>query len=65
MIEKVEVYIVVCDECDEKYDGHGDGGHSVFDEASEAKGCATSDDWIINDKETLCCQCASEKKEKP
>lgn len=65
MIKKREFYIVECDGCDDKYDGHGECGYTVFDDEAEAKSAATSDDWIINDKEALCCECASERKDKP
>ena len=62
MIKKREFYIVECDECDIKYDGHGEGGYTVFDEESEAKSCAISDEWIVNDKETVCCECAYKRE---
>jgi hypothetical protein len=65
MIKKIEVYIAECDECDDKLDSYGDGGYTVFHGEIEAISAARNDDWIVTDRETICCECVDERKEKP
>lgn len=64
MIEKREVWVVVC-ECGEALDAHGDGGYTVFDSEETAKRAAENDEWEISDDGKVTCgYCADERDKK-
>lgn len=64
MIEKIEVYIVVC-KCGEQLDANGDGGYTVYTEEISAKEALQDEEWeISNTGEVICGSCIVERDKK-